>query len=79
MRMLLALAPAALLAGCMVGPDYSRPAALPDPAVTLRGQSRGEMNGPTSAAASSNILTVTASRRGGRWRDPCQNVRGRDG
>ena len=36
MRMLLALAPAALLAGCMVGPNYSRPAALPDPAVTLR-------------------------------------------
>jgi NodT family efflux transporter outer membrane factor (OMF) lipoprotein len=34
--MLLALAPAALLAGCMVGPNYSRPAALPDRSVKLR-------------------------------------------
>ena len=36
MRRLLALVPAVLLAGCMVGPDYSRPAALPERAVKLR-------------------------------------------
>jgi NodT family efflux transporter outer membrane factor (OMF) lipoprotein len=36
MRRLLALAPAVLLAGCMVGPDYTRPAALPERAVNLR-------------------------------------------
>jgi NodT family efflux transporter outer membrane factor (OMF) lipoprotein len=35
MRKLFALAPAALLAGCIVGPNYSRPAALPDRAVKL--------------------------------------------
>lgn len=36
MRTLLALAATALLAGCMVGPDYSRPPALPERAVKLR-------------------------------------------
>ena len=36
MRRLLALALAALLAGCMAGPDYSRPPALPERAVKLR-------------------------------------------
>jgi NodT family efflux transporter outer membrane factor (OMF) lipoprotein len=34
--MLLALVPAALLAGCVVGPNYSRPAALPEQSVKLR-------------------------------------------
>lgn len=36
MRTLLALATTALLGGCMVGPDYRRPPALPDRAVKLR-------------------------------------------
>jgi NodT family efflux transporter outer membrane factor (OMF) lipoprotein len=36
MRRILALAATALLGGCMVGPDYSPPAALPDRAVKLR-------------------------------------------
>ncbi len=36
MTKLLALVPAVLLAGCMVGPNYSRPAALPEHAVKLR-------------------------------------------
>lgn len=36
MRSLLALVPAALLAGCMVGPNYSRPPALSERSVKLR-------------------------------------------
>jgi NodT family efflux transporter outer membrane factor (OMF) lipoprotein len=52
MRMLLALAGASLLGGCMVGPDYSRPPALPDPAVKLR---------------ETNIAAVTASPLPAQW------------
>lgn len=52
MRRLLALAPLALLAGCMVGPNYSRPAALPGRSVRLR---------------EANLEGITASPLPARW------------